>query len=178
MKNTLIHNCIGGEAAVMQEVEEEIGEHNGNVEEVRLESNECERSSAKDYAYYLGRIIAYTTYVSPQNTSEGLHNFHKFSVHWNHRNRWGHLLFPLSSLQHPGLDDVGVTLHHLLCSILDLAFSSSPEGFEEGANHKVSYLAPHSDGQCYFCVPVLHVYQDVVRLSICALMQQIIAQLC
>ena len=71
MKNTLIHNCIGGEAAVMQEVEEEIGEHNGNVEEVRLESNEGERRSAKDYAYSLGRIIAYTTYVNPQNTSEG-----------------------------------------------------------------------------------------------------------
>ena len=103
---------------------------------------------------------------------------YKFSGHWNHWNRWGHLLFPSSSLQHPGLDDVGVTLHHLLCSILDLAFSSSPEGFEEGANHKVSYLAPHSDGQCYFCVPGLHVYQDVVRLPICALMQQIIAQLC
>ena len=71
MKNTLIHNCIGGEAPVMQEVEEEIGEHNGNVEEVRLESNEGERSTAQDCAYSLGRIIAYTTYVSPQNTSEG-----------------------------------------------------------------------------------------------------------
>ena len=59
MKNTLIHNCIGGEAPVMQELE------------IRVESNEGERSSAQDCAYSLGRIIAYTTYVSPQNTSEG-----------------------------------------------------------------------------------------------------------
>ena len=55
----------------MQEVEEGISEHNGNDEEVRLESNEVQRSSAQDCAYSLGRIIAYTTYVSPQNTSEG-----------------------------------------------------------------------------------------------------------
>ena len=98
---------------------------------------------------------------------------YKFSVHWNHRNHWGHLLFPLSSLQHPGLDDVGVTLHHLLCSILDLAFSSSPEGFEEGANHKVSYLAPHSDCQCYFCIPVLHVYCLSVVRNVLTLIPQV-----
>ena len=71
MKNTLIHNCIGGEAPVMQEVEEEISEHNCYDVEVRFESNEGERSMAQDCAYSLGRIIAYTTYVSPQSTSEG-----------------------------------------------------------------------------------------------------------
>ena len=96
-----------------------------------------------------------------------------FSGPWNHWNRWGHWWQHLLLLIPPfsqGLDGLGVIwfgCHHLLFSILDLAFSSSPEGFEEGAYHEVSYpyLAPLYDLQCYCYVPILHVYQDAAKVG-------------
>ena len=97
--------------------------------------------------------------------TNGTYNFSGHWNHWNRWNRWGHwwqyFLFPFSCLLEPWWDGFCVTRHHLLFSILDLAFSSSPEGFEEGASQEVLVLAPLHDLQCYFSVPVLQVYRDV-----------------
>ena len=60
---------LEGEAAVMKEVEE-ISEHDCNDEEDRRKSSNGKTvpklvcNTAKDCVYCLGRIIAYTTYVS------------------------------------------------------------------------------------------------------------------
>ena len=104
---------------------------------------------------------------------------YKFSGHWNHWNCWGHwwqhLLLLIPSSQLPGLDGLGVIwfgCHHLLFSILDLAFSFSPEGFEEEATQEVFvlhllYALPYYFSDSVFDVNMAIGKDPVMRMSWC-----------
>ena len=111
--------------------------------------------------------FVFSSFFSLQNNWNGVFSPENHLDRWGHW--WQHFLFPFSCLLDPWWNGFCVTRHHLLFSILDLAFSFSPEGFEEEATQEVFvlhllYALPYCFSDSVFDVNMANLKNPVMRI--------------